>query len=129
VPATFELRIPTRWTDFDALGHVNHAAYHVFLDEGRDDALRRTVGDVETWPNVVAHASVDYRREIALGAREVVVRTTIASVGRSSVRFEQQVLGEDGEPAAEATAVVVAWDPSARTARPIGDDERRRLSG
>lgn len=126
---TFELRIPLRWTDFDALGHVNHAAYHVLLDEGRDDALRRTVGDIEAWPNVVAHVSVDYRSELALGAREVVVRTTLASVGRSSVRFEQQVLGPGGEVAAEAAAVVVAWDRDARTSRAIAEDERRNLGG
>ena len=31
-----DLRILTRWTDFDALGHLTHAAYPVFLDEARD---------------------------------------------------------------------------------------------
>ena len=38
----FEFRIQTRWPDFDGLGHLNHAVYHVYLDEARDDALRRT---------------------------------------------------------------------------------------
>jgi acyl-CoA thioesterase FadM len=42
-----ETRIQTRWPDFDALGHLNHAVYHVYLDEARDAALRGTVGDFE----------------------------------------------------------------------------------
>jgi len=120
-----ELRIATRWTDFDALGHLNHAVYHVYCDEARDAALRSTVGDFDAWPNVVAHASIDYRREIALGTRAVVVRTRIAKVGRSSVTFEHDV----GDGAAEATAVLVAWDPQTRRARPITPAERDLLTG
>jgi acyl-CoA thioester hydrolase len=125
--SAFEFRIQLRWPDFDALGHVNHAVYHVYLDEARDDALRRTVGDFATWPNVLVHASIDYRREIALGVREVVVRTEIAAVGGSSVRFAQTVLGADGDIAAEAEAVLVAWDPETRRSRTITAGERRAL--
>jgi acyl-CoA thioester hydrolase len=125
----FEFRIQPRWPDFDALGHVNHAVYHVYLDEARDDALRRTVGDFTAWPNVLVHASIDYRREIALGVREIVLRTKITAVGDSSVRFAQSVLGADGEVAAEAEAVLVAWDPETRRSRTITAEERRALEG
>ena len=82
---TFEFRIRTRWNDFDALGHLNHAVYHVYLDEARDDALRRTVGDFDAWPNVLVHVSIDYLREITLGTREV-VRTEIDRGGRTLER-------------------------------------------
>jgi acyl-CoA thioester hydrolase len=129
VSTAFEFPIRTRWPDFDALGHVNHAAYHVYLDEARDDALRRTVGDFDTWPNVVAHASIDYKREIPLGTREVVIRTRVVEVGRSSVRFEQAVLDGGGEVAASASSVLVAWDREERRSRAVTDEERRRLEG
>jgi YbgC/YbaW family acyl-CoA thioester hydrolase len=128
VPQERETRIGTRWPDFDALGHLNHAAYHVFLDEARDDFLRATVGDFTAWPNVLVHVSIDYRNEIRLGAREILVRTRIAEVGRSSVRFEQTVLTPGGEIAAEAAAVLVAWDRASRRSRPVTDDERRALT-
>jgi acyl-CoA thioester hydrolase len=123
-----ETRIQTRWPDFDALGHLNHAVYHVYLDEARDEALRSTVGDFNTWPNVVVHASIDYRREVALGVREIVVRTRIAEVRRSSVRFEQTIVTPDGELAAEAEAVLVAWNPDTRRSREITQEERQRLT-
>jgi acyl-CoA thioesterase FadM len=85
--------------------------------------LRATVGDIEQWPNVVVHASIDYRKEIPLGTREVVVRTRIVEVGRSSVRFAHDV----GDGAAEASAVLVAWDPGTRRSREIGTQERDAL--
>jgi acyl-CoA thioesterase FadM len=100
----------------------------VFLDEARDDALRQTVGDFDAWPNVVVHAAIDYRREIPLGARDVLVRTRIAEVGSSSVRFEQEVVAADGSTAAEATAVLVAWDRGSRRSRPLTAAERQTLT-
>src|SRR4051794_21044121 len=128
-PIEFELCIPTRWPDFDALGHLNHATYHVYCDEARDHALRSTVGDFDTWPNVVVHASIDYRREIPLGTREVVIRTRIVEIRRSSVRFEQDILDGGGEVAASASSVLVAWDRDERRSRAVTDEERRRLEG
>jgi acyl-CoA thioester hydrolase len=122
-----ETRIQVRWPDFDALGHLNHAVYHVYLDEGRDAALSATVGGFDDWPNVLAHVSIDYRREIVRGVREIVVRTRVVDVGSSSVRIRQDVLDAAGEPAAEAESVVVAWDPERRRSRQIPDDERDAL--
>lgn len=117
------LRIATRWPDFDALGHLNHAVYHVYCDEARDAVLRATVGDIEQWPNVVVHATADYRREIPLGTREVVVLTHVVEVGRASVRFAHEV----GDGAAELSAVLVAWDPRTRRSREITAAERDAL--
>jgi acyl-CoA thioester hydrolase len=90
--------------------------------------LRRTVGDFEAWPNVVAHASIDYREEVTVGTREVLVETEIVAVGRSSVRLAQRILRPDGTVAAEAQAVLVAWDRTARASRPITEAERAALT-
>ena len=119
--------IPTRWTDFDALGHLTHAAYPVFLDEARDAFLAASVGSFTDWPCVVAHVSIDYLREVRHPALAVTVRTAVQALGASSVTFTQQVLGPDGEVAAEGQAVVVAFDPDTRSARPIGDEDRALL--
>ena len=80
------------------------------------------------WPNVVAHSSIDYRAEVTVGTRQVLIETAIAEVGRSSVRFDQRVLLPDGRVAAEAKTVLVAWDREARSSRPIGDAERAALT-
>lgn len=123
-----ELRLQTRWTDFDALGHVTHAAYPVYLDEARDAVLTETVGPFSDFAWVIAHVSLDYKNEIVEGTREVVVRSRIAEIGRTSVTFEQEVLRPDGALAATCRSVLVAWDREAREARPIDERERALLT-
>jgi YbgC/YbaW family acyl-CoA thioester hydrolase len=123
-----EKRIQTRWTDFDALSHITHAAYPVYLDEARDSYLASTVGSFTDWPCVVAHVSIDYRKEIRYPAPEVLVRTRVSEVGRTSVTFEQEVLDPDGEVSATARSVMVAWDPDTREPREISETERTELA-
>lgn len=123
-----ETCIQTRWTDFDALGHVTHVAYPVILDEARDAFLSSSVGSFNDWPSVIVHLSVDYKREIAHPAPELVVRTRITDVGRTSVTFEQEILAPDGAVAATSRSVLVAWDADARSSRAISDDERAKLA-
>jgi acyl-CoA thioesterase FadM len=65
---------------------------------------------------------------VALGVREIIVHTQIAEVGRASVRFEQTIVTPDGELAAEAEAVLVAWNPETRRSREITPAERQRLT-
>ena len=72
-----ETRLQTRWTDFDKLGHITHAAYPVYFDEARDAFLTATVGPFEEFPWVIAHVSIDYVREIRYPAPEVLVRDVI----------------------------------------------------
>jgi len=122
-----ETRIATRWTDFDALGHLTHSVVFAYLDEARDALLTALVGDFDAWPSVVARVEADFRREIRRGAREVVVRSRVTGVGRSSVHVAQELLAADGEVAVDAAAVLVAFDPVMRGSRPIEDAERARL--
>jgi acyl-CoA thioesterase FadM len=100
----------------------------VLFDEARDDVLRQTVGDFATWPNVIAHSSIDYRAEVKVGTRDVVVESEIASVGRSSIRFVQRMLLDDGTLAATAETVLVAWDRERRSVRAISETERAALT-
>jgi acyl-CoA thioester hydrolase len=40
----FEHQVDVRWRDTDALGHVNHAVFLTYLEEGRDAFFVRTFG-------------------------------------------------------------------------------------
>ena len=61
-------------------------------------------------------------------AAEVLVRTDISAIGRTSVSFEQEVVAPDGGVAATSRSVLVAWDEARREARAITDDERAKLA-
>src|SRR4029077_10004026 len=120
------ISLATRWTDFDALGHLTHVAYPAFFDEARDAFLTETVGTFEAWPTVVARIEVDYRRELKHPTPEVTIRTRVVTIGRTSVTFEQELLGPDGQVATMERSVVVAWDEAARGPREIGPTDRKR---
>jgi acyl-CoA thioester hydrolase len=122
-------RIEIRWRDLDALGHVNQAVYHTFVEEIADDWLRQVLGLEEgrVWDYVLARSAIDYRSELRLADRAVVGTCTLLHVGTSSVTVRCELRAEDGRLAAEIESVIVTWDMSARRSRPINDDERARL--
>jgi Thioesterase-like superfamily len=67
-----EKRIEVRWRDVDNYGHVNNAVYLTYLEEVRDEWLARTISDDDAvWDFVVAHVSIDFRREITQADDEV----------------------------------------------------------
>ena len=123
-PAEHRTPIDVRWRDLDMLGHLNQAVYHEYLEEARAGFL---IG-LGAGPFVLARVELDYRHEVRRdhGRVEVVVR--LGRVGRTSVTLEHDVLLPDGTVAASGSTVLVAWDPQARTSRPIGDDERAKLT-
>lgn len=120
-----EKRIEIRWRDVDAYQHVNNAVYATYLEEVRDGLLRRALSGVgDPWDWVLARVAVDFRRELKLEDEAVVAWCEIARVGTSSVTLREGVLAAAGWVAAEAEAVVVAWNREAGGSRPLTDAER-----
>ena len=123
---TAEVRIPIRWRDVDAYGHVNNAVFLNYLEEARDRLVDSLFGD-RAWDFVVARVAIDYRSELNQGDREAVVQCRVTGFGTSSVRTAEEVLAGDGRLSAEAESVVVARDPETGRSRPLTDDERTTL--
>jgi acyl-CoA thioester hydrolase len=120
-----EKRIEVRWLDVDNYGHVNNAVYLTYLEEVRDEWLARTLRDDESvWDFVVAHVSIDFRREVTQADDEVVASCRAERIGTSSVRTREEIHIAAGELAAEASAVLVARDRSTGRSRPMTDRER-----
>ena len=116
--------VRVRWSDFDALGHVTAALFVTFIEEGRDEWLHHVLGDhFATDRYVMGRIEMDYRSEIPFGTRWVKTRHSVAAVGRSSVTLAEELLTPDGRVAGQGMAVLVMWDPEARTSRPLSDDE------
>ena len=123
-----EKRIEIRARDLDNLGHVNNAVYLTYLEEARDEWLARVLGDAElTLAFVVAHVSIDFRRELVLDDDLVVVSCLPNELGRSSIRTRERICTASGDIAAEAEAVLVARDGSTGGSRPLTDAERTAL--
>jgi acyl-CoA thioester hydrolase len=124
----WEKRIEIRWRDLDGSRHVNNAVYLSYLEEARSEWLGHVLGGREpVWAFVLARVAIDYRRELGLDDEAAVVSCRLDRIGTSSIRTAERIHTAAGELAAEAEAVLVAWDQPAGTSRPLNDAERAAL--
>jgi acyl-CoA thioester hydrolase len=120
-----EKRIEIRWRDMDAFEHVNNAVFLTYLEECRDELMAGTLADVGDLNDfVLAHVSIDYRRQLTQDDDAVVVRCGLERIGRSSVRTREEIRTAGGELAATAEAVMVPLAAGGGGARPLTDAER-----
>jgi acyl-CoA thioester hydrolase len=124
--ATFEHHVHVRWRDTDALGHVNHAVFLTYLEEGRDAFYVQAVGSDPNY--VVAHLEVDLHAEVRHPDQMVTVRIQPERLGTTSLTTRETILTSSGEVAAEARVVTVRWDPGRRQPVPFSQAERIRLA-
>ena len=122
----FERSVDVRWRDADALGHVNHAVFLTYLEEGRDAFYVQTLGSDPSY--VVVRLEVDLRAEVRLSDRRVTVRVEVEGLGTTSLTTRETIFVPSGEVAAEARVVTVRWDADQRKPVPFTETERRRLN-
>jgi acyl-CoA thioester hydrolase len=125
--AVFEHQVSLRWRDLDALGHVNHAVFLTYLEEGRDAFYVQALGRDPQY--VVARVEIDLRAEVRYSDRQLLVRIEVERVGTTSLTTREQVHTSAGQTAAEAKVVTVLWDADARRPMAFAADERARLAG
>ena len=110
----------------DALGHVNHAVFLTYLEEGRDAFYARTLGSDPIY--VVVRLEVDLRAEVSYPDRRVTVRIAVERIGTTSLTTRETILTPAGEVAAEARVVTVHWDGDQRKPVPFSEAERAMLA-
>ena len=123
----FEHLVSLRWRDVDALGHVNHAVFLTYLEEGRDAFYAQALGRDPHY--VVARVEIDLRAEVRYADRQLRVRIEAERVGTTSLTTLETVRTPAGVTAAEARVVTVLWDASARKPMAFTEGERARLTG
>jgi acyl-CoA thioester hydrolase len=121
----FEHSVGVRWRDTDALGHVNHAVFLTYLEEGRDAFFIQTLASDPTY--VVVRIELDFRAEVRLTDKRVTVRLEVESLGTTSLTTRETITLPSGEVAAEARVVTVRWDPDQHKPAPFTAPERHQL--
>jgi acyl-CoA thioester hydrolase len=110
----------------DALGHVNHAVFLTYLEEGRDAFYSQVLSGDPMY--VVVRLEVDLRAEVRLAERRVTVRIEVERLGMTSLTTCETILMPSKEVAAQARVVTVRWDPDHRKPIPFGEAERAQLA-
>jgi acyl-CoA thioester hydrolase len=129
----FSHRLEVRFRDCDALGHTNNAVYLTYLEQARFQHWRSLwgFGDPHTPPEmpgvILARVEADYKRPSRYGD-VLEIRLTVAEMGRSSFRYDYEIVNEQGETVLTAKTVQVMYDYAAAKPVPIPDTIRALLA-
>ena len=123
--AMFKHQVDVRWRDVDALGHVNHAVFLTYLEEGRDAFFAQTLASDPIY--VVVRLDVDLRAEVRYPDRRVTVRIGVERLGPTSLTTRETIVTPANEVVAEARVVTVRWDSGQRKPVPFSEAERAQL--
>lgn len=110
-----KIKIKVRFSDLDAMRHVNNATYLTYLEEARiayfKDVLKMPKNDLD-FGAVVARIDISYLQPVVLG-EEIEVMTRVSKMGNKSSDVEHIIIiNRHGEKitAAEALTKLVSYD-------------------
>ena len=109
----YAVPVDLRFNDMDGLGHVNNAAYLTFLEHARMRFFTEEAGSESErdFPFIIAHAAVDYKHPMKMGAKPQVTMWT-SRVGGKSWDFDYEITDREkpGRVYATGKTVQVAYD-------------------
>ncbi|HTY98904.1 MAG TPA: thioesterase family protein [Rhodocyclaceae bacterium] len=124
-------RIPVRWGDMDALGHVNNTVYFRYMEQARVEwleSLGYAVNIDGPESVVIVNASCTFLLPLTYpGTVEVALYA--GEPGRSSLpTYYEMRKVEDGVLYAEGAAKVVWFDTATGKSTPLPEDLRARIT-
>ncbi|MEP3857962.1 MAG: thioesterase family protein [Porticoccus sp.] len=124
----FELRIQPRFSETDALGHINNTVVPVWFEAARADIFRLVHPSLNPadWPMILAHIAVDFVHQIHLGS-EVAITTGIKKIGNKSFTVAH-LAHQKGVLVAKGEAVLVWFDYAAQCSRPLPNAVRKLIT-
>ena len=123
-------RIPIRWGDMDAMGHVNNTVYFRYMEQTRIDWFERLLprGARDGHGIVIVSTACHFRRALTFPGT-VEVKLYVGAPGASSIpTFYEMRVDDDPEPYATGEAVVVFIDAAKNKPVRIPEVLRARLA-
>lgn len=120
--------ITPRFSDTDALGHINNTVFAVWFEGARRDVFRVFTPELnlQHWPLIVASVKLDYHAQTHYHA-EVELRSYISRIGGSSFDVYQEAW-QHGVKTVSGTAVMVQFDYVTNKAMAISPAQRQQLT-
>lgn len=123
----FIARCAMRWSDMDAYGHVNNAAYLAYLEQARVSLFFDRYDSSFERGTVVKHHEISYLRPVVYHPEPLRLELWVDSVRAASFRVLYDVY--DGETlAAQASTTLVTFDFEHDRPRRLTDEERAVLA-
>lgn len=126
-------KIKIRFSDLDAMQHVNNATYLTFLEEARIDyfnCLFNRKRDSLDFKAVVGRIEINYIYPIVLGD-DVEVLTRVSKIGTKSFDVEHIItIKKNNEfiPAATSVTKLVYYDYKTKVTKVIPDEAKAKIT-
>ena len=109
MPASIELERRLRWADADAAGRLHFPRIFEIIEEAESELVRSIAWPMDRsmgydFPRV--HVECRFLRVISLDD-PFRLRLAVGKLGRTSIRYDYQVFGADGELSVEGTMTLV----------------------
>jgi len=123
----FTEELMPRFSDTDALGHINNTMVPVWFEGARTPIFKIFTPelDLKRWPLILAKIDVAFEAQMYYG-KDMQVRTYISRVGGSSFDVYQE-LWQQGNRVASGTAVMVHFDYQEQKSSKIPEDKKQQL--
>ncbi len=117
-----------RFSETDALGHVNNTVIPVWFEAAREPIFEvfNPEMDLTSWNLIIAKIEVNYLAQIHYPG-EIEIKSFISRLGNSSFNVLQEV-HQNGEKVASGECVMVKFDYSANKSVAISESEKQTLS-
>lgn len=117
-----------RFSDTDALGHINNTVFAVWFEGARQGVFEIFTPqlNLKQWPLIVASVKLDYHAQTHFGS-EVELRCYISRIGRSSFDVYQEAW-QNGVKTVSGTTVLVQFDYAANQAKAITAEQQQQLN-
>lgn len=106
----FSIRLPVRWGDMDALGHVNNAVYFTYDESARIDFFQQLIaGDDAFWTEhgfILANIGCQFLSQLKPPA-DIDIGFRVTRIGNSSMHTQSCVFLAD--EAIAVTQALVCW--------------------
>ena len=139
LPGGFRHRreIEVRFADTDAMGHVNNALYHTYVESARTSYLEDVLGEpvrlgVHGELSFILAESRMVHRSPSFYGETLTVESRVTRIGRSSVTMEHRITAPDSRVAkrrlvATCESVLVHYDYGRSASEPVDDTQGAQI--
>ena len=120
----FSTKIDVRFSDLDALGHVNNAVFFTYFEEGRKYFSKKVfnVADISDFKFIMAHIRCDFLRPIRFNDH-VLLQMWVKDIGTNSFSYEYRLVDFSDETrvyaAGESTQVCYDYEKNRSIEVPV----------
>ena len=123
----FEKIIEPRFSETDALGHINNSVFFSWCELARVPIFKIFTPDMDPhkWELIIARNEMDYLKEVLL-TPEVLIKTYLSRIGNSSMTIEHEIF-QNLEKVGHCKTIMIRYDYSKKKSIPLEIQHREAL--